>query len=284
MLELYIADEFFPEENETAASYTSDRVVPLEKDEIAYEDDNILIIDKKAGQTVHSNLSDEEQSDKNETFVVDRAIKYLIATNQYNPLHEQSFTPALCNRLDRNTSGLVIMAKNAASLRSMNDIIKQRLVKKTYLCEVLGCPKRESATLKDFLYKDRAKNKVFVFSSSEQAKKVLKLRYDDDIKTIITKYKVLKKLSETSLLQVELVTGRTHQIRAHLAYIGHPLVGDSKYGVCHEKNPRQRLCSYSLRFELEGGCWNLSYLDGRVFYSKRADFVEKYGLLGEKKK
>ncbi len=208
--------------------------------------------------------------------MIDRALKYLIDKKEYNPATEQSFAPALCNRLDRNTSGLLIMAKNAEALRIMNYIVKNRLVKKTYLCEVCGIPSKKEATLKDYLYKDRSQNRVFVFSSPEEAKRAFHLKYDSDIKTIITKYKTLKSLKSTSLLQVELITGRTHQIRAHLAYMGTPIVGDAKYGINHQKNMFQQLCSYSLKFEPDENCGILCYLKGKEFFSKRADFADKY--------
>ena len=135
---------------------------------------------------------------------------------------------------------------------------------------VYGRPKEASATLSDYLYKDKAENRVFIAHSREALKKMRHIAYEDDIKTVITKYRVLKTVGDKSLLEVELVTGRTHQIRAHLAFIGHPIVGDGKYGVNHKKQTGksyQMLCSYYLKFVFTTDASVLNYLNGRVFKS-----------------
>ena len=270
LITLYISDEFFPSgHNINDAIYMRDGVT-LKQSEIIYQDENIMIIDKPQGELVHSSLPDEE-SRGTEICLVDRFLGYLYKSGQYNPDTEQSFVPSLCNRLDRNTCGLVIAAKNANALRIMNQKVKDREMIKLYHTVVIGKPKKDSAVLKDFLYKDRKQNRVFIASSREQLKRLFKNATDSEIKTIITKYKVLKSDKDKSLLEVELVTGRTHQIRAHLAYIGTPIAGDGKYGINHSKDTGekyQQLCSYSLKFKFTTDAGELNYLDNMTFKSK----------------
>ncbi len=269
-ISLYISDEFFADKQSDDNGVFMRKDVTLEKSEIVYEDDNIMIIDKPQGVLVHSSLPDEKAKE-DEVCLVDKFVGYLYKTGQYDPSAEQSFTPSLCNRLDRNTCGLVIAAKTASALKIMNQKVKNREMTKLYLAQVHGSLPKKEDTLQDFLYKDRSHNRVYVFSSREQAKKALKIKYDDDIKTIITKYRVLKSDGKASIVEIDLVTGRTHQIRAHLSYIGNPIVGDGKYGVNHEKESGikyQRLCSKHLVFKFTTPAGELSYLNGMSFESK----------------
>ena len=261
----YISDEFFCDGAKDEKSvFLQNKALDLKKSEIVYEDENVILIDKPQGELVHSGKSGTEPC------LADRLCGYLYKKGEYNPKEQNSFAPALCNRLDRNTCGIVIAAKNASSLAIMNQKIKDRELHKKYLCTVYGVPEKKEATLKDYLYKDKDKNKVYIFSSPDQAKKKLRIKYDDDIKTVITKYKVLKKFEDKSLVEVELITGRTHQIRAHLAYIGHPIVGDGKYGVNHKSKTGkqyQMLCSYYLKFDFKTDAGILGYLDKKEFKS-----------------
>lgn len=272
ILTFYISDEFFERDKKDKEPDYGKPSLTLSAEEIVYEDENILIIDKPQGETVHPALPDESPAKQEGICLIDRICGYLYKSGEYKPQQENSFAPALCNRLDRNTGGLIIAAKNAQALRIMNLKIKERSIKKTYLCLVYGIPKRKSGTLKDVLYKDKSQNRVYIYPSAESAKKALHIKYDDDIKTVITKYEVIEQRQDTAVLRVELITGRTHQIRAHMAYMGHPLVGDGKYGISHGKSKGdnyQRLYSYSVEFEKGSDDGILSYLVGREIVGKR---------------
>jgi 23S rRNA pseudouridine955/2504/2580 synthase len=228
---------------------------------IVYEDENLLICDKAPGILVHTGDGDGKESGKgtaNERNTLIYHIQaYLAKKGEYDPELENSFAPALCNRIDRNTGGMVISAKNAQALRAMNERIKNNQITKLYLCAVHGKTPRKTDTLCDFLIKDSKNNKV----------KVLKNKVEG-AKEIITKYKALSYNDEAkiSLVEIELITGRTHQIRAHMASIGNPLLGDGKYGtenqIGQKRYKHQALYSYKLKFLDEKD--ELSYLNGKT--------------------
>ena len=247
-IQLFIREEFFesPEKDEGALA----RIKP--KLSIVYEDENIMLLNKRPGVLVHEDTAAAENT------LIMHIQAYLYQNGSYDPDAEQSFAPALCNRIDRNTGGIVIAAKNAEALRVMNEKIRNNVISKFYLCLVHGTPKPEKATLHGYLRKNSADNRVEVRETPFSG-----------AKEIITKYRVLEKRGEESLLEVELVTGRTHQIRAHMAFIGHPLLGDGKYGINREEKQRgykyQALYAYRLSFDRTKEENALSYLEGRSF-------------------
>ena len=259
----YLSDELL---SKAPAERANDfRTVPPDIS-VIYEDENILLVDKPVGMVVH------EDNDNTSDTLINRILCYLWKKGEYVPEEENSFVPALCNRIDRNTCGIVIAAKNAESLRILNAKIHDRELVKLYLCVLSGIPEPRSATLTAYLKKLSEENRVVVSDKPIP-----------DGLTIKTKYRVIETAGEQTLAEVDLLTGRTHQIRAHFAHIGHPLLGDGKYGS-NRLNKQfgykyQALCSYKLifRFTTDAGC--LEYLNNREFTVKDPDsiwFVRKF--------
>jgi 23S rRNA pseudouridine955/2504/2580 synthase len=247
-VQLFIREEFFdsPSSDDSALS----RIEP--KLNIVYEDENIMLLNKRPGVLVH------EDTAGNENTLIMHVKAYLVQKGEYDPDDEQSFAPSLCNRIDRNTGGIVIAAKNAAALREMNEHIKQGNIGKFYMCAVHGRLEKKSATLKGWLFKDSKTNKVYVTDEKQKGSK-----------EIITAYRVVGEKKDSSLLEVNLITGRTHQIRAHMAHIGHPLIGDGKYGINRDDRAKgykyQALYAYRLSFNVEADSGLLGYLSGKSF-------------------
>ncbi len=258
VLQLYINDEFFDKPREDNAFLT----VAAPKLHIVYEDENILLADKRPGVAVHAH----DGAEYGRT-LIDHIQAYLYQKREWRPREENAFAPALCNRIDRNTGGIVIAAKTAEALRILNQKIKDRELDKRYLAIVEGTPKPQKGSLKGYLFKDEKKNRVFVTDKPQPG-----------AKTCQTNYQVLQSRNGLSLVECELITGRTHQIRAQFAHAGHPLLGDGKYGKLDKRYDRnyQALYSYKLTFTFttDAGC--LAYLNGKTFQVDKVDFVQEY--------
>ena len=230
-------------ENDVVEIYLEDKLLfNMIELNIVYEDENILIINKPSGIEVLDNLN----------------------TNLTNLIQEKynmnNHFPYPCHRLDRNTSGLIIYAKNSTALDILNNKIEKHEIKKFYKCTVIGILNTKEATLEDYLFKDSKKSMVYISSTPKQG-----------YKKIITSYTVIGENIKDNLstLEIELHTGRTHQIRAHLSYIGHPILGDGKYGI-NEINKKfnkksQELTSYKLTFNFTTDASLLNYLNNKTF-------------------
>jgi len=258
VLQLYINDEFFDKPREDNAFLT----VAAPKLNIVYEDDHILLVDKRPGLAVHPH----DGAEYGRT-LIDHIQAYLYQKREWRPREENSFTPALCNRIDRNTGGIVIAAKTAEALRVMNQKIKDRELDKRYLAIVEGTPRPKEGSLKGYLFKDAKKNRVFVTDTPQSG-----------AKSCHTNYKVLASNKDLSLVECELITGRTHQIRAQFAHAGHPLLGDGKYGKLDKRFDRnyQALYSYQLTFRFTTEAGALEYLNGKSFRVNGVEFVQEY--------
>ena len=243
-LELYINDEFFETKD---ASHEFLSLSSSELD-VIYEDENIIIVNKPQGLSVHADES------KTPDTLINRIQKYLYDKGEFDPDSDLTFSPTLAHRIDKNTMGLVIAAKNAESLRILNQKIKDKEIKKFYLCIIKGHIYKEESTLKAYHFKDENKKTALVSDTQKPG-----------FKEMITKYKVKKTYKNHDLLEIELITGRTHQIRAHMAHIGHPLLGDGKYGKLDKNSPlrRQALIAYRLIFDFKTDAGILSYLNNK---------------------
>ena len=259
VVEMYVNDEFFeaPSEDNAFLKITTPGL------DIVFEDDNIMLLNKPAGVLCHSDGGFDYAT------LIARVQAHLYKTGEWSPKAENSFAPALCNRIDRNTSGIVIAAKNAEALRIINEKIKLREIDKYYLTVTVGAPKEPTGTLEGWLFKDSVKNQVYV---SERQK--------PGASFAATEYKTLKKKDRLTLLECRLLTGRTHQIRAQLSHAGCPILGDGKYGSERVNRTygeaHQLLCSYRLKFNFKTDAGVLEYLRYRDFKLENIDFVAKY--------
>ena len=265
ILQLYINDEFFEQPREENAFLS----VFKPHLDIVYEDENLMLLNKRPGLLCHA-----DEHEKVSTLIT-HIQAYLYQKKEWNPRDEHSFTPALCNRIDRNTGGIVMAAKNAETLRILNQKIRDREIAKFYLAIVHGRMKPSQGKLEGFLLKDEDRAQVKVFS-----------RPVPGGKSAATLYKTLRTSGGLSLVECELLTGRTHQIRAQFAAAGHPLLGDGKYGRERDNKKYgrsfQALYSYKLAFTFPTDAGLLEYLRGRVFTVEQVDFVAEYFPTGER--
>lgn len=259
LLQIYINDEFFDlptPENAYLSIYN-----PIL--DVVYEDDNLLLVNKRAGIVVHPDETERVNT------LITHIQAYLYQKREWNPNLERSFTPALCNRIDRNTGGIVIAAKNAETLRIINQKIRDREIEKYYLCIIHGRMTPSSGRLEGFLLKDEEKKQVSIHAHPVPGGR-----------TATTDYRTLAKNGELSLMECHLLTGRTHQIRAQFAAAGHPLLGDGKYG--REKDNKrynrnfQALYSYKLTFSFQSEAGILNYLKEKSWSVSDVDFVPQY--------
>ncbi len=259
VLQLYINDEFFDKPREDNLFLTLFKPSL----DIVYEDENLLLLNKRPGLVVHA-----DETEKVNT-LINHIQAYLYQKREWNPRWENAFTPALCNRIDRNTGGIVIAAKNAETLRIINEKIRDREIDKRYLCVTLARPRPPEGEVSCFLLKDEQKKQVSVYH-----------RPVPGGKTAVTRYRTLETRGELSLLEVQLLTGRTHQIRATMADLGCPLLGDGKYGDGRANRrygeTRQALYSYRLTFDFPTDAGLLEYLRGRSFQVDHVPFRDKY--------
>ena len=259
LLQLYINDEFFqqPSEENAFLSVFQPRL------DIVYEDEHLLLVNKRPGLVVHPDETERVNT------LITHIQAYLYQKKEWSPYREHSFAPALCNRIDRNTGGIVIAAKDAETLRIMNQKIKDREISKFYLAIIHGKISPAQGKLEGFILKDEAKKQVKVFDHPVSGGK-----------SAATIYKTLQVRNGLSLVECELLTGRTHQIRAQFAAAGHPLLGDGKYG--REKDNKrygrsfQALYSYRLSFDFTTDGGVLEYLKGQSYQVQNVDFVEEY--------
>ncbi len=258
VIELYINDEFFP---------AAEKAKPKKRTfvlKIIYEDDNIAAVYKPAHMLCHS----DRTGDAN---LVDLFTDYLIDKGEYDPNTENTFSPTLCNRIDRGTQGIVLAAKNYAALRDLNTIIRDNLLQKHYLCITIGAPKSGVHTA--FLKHGEQNNKVHIVKSEKEG-----------YKNIITGVEVVTQKAKYSLCSVHLITGRTHQIRAHLAFLNTPILGDIKYGDkkinAAVKYKTQALCAFKVIFNDNIDDANsLSYLKNKVIKVENPDILNEFEKL-----
>lgn len=256
---LFLSDETFEKFSGTNDNHFTGAYCELS---VLYEDKDIVLINKPAGML-------SQPADKREASLVEYLTGYLLKEQAITEESLRTFRPSVCNRLDRNTSGIVAAGKSLAGLQALSRLFHDRTLHKYYLCLAEGVIKNEKY-IKGYLHKDEKCNKVTVYEERRE-----------DALPIETRYRPLSSSGNSTLLEVELITGRPHQIRAHLASIGHPLAGDIKYGdKSYNEYYRetfnlnyQLLHAFRLEIpEIEG---TLSYLSGRTFQAPLPELFQK---------
>lgn len=255
VVKLFLAED-------TIEKFSSVQVQEVKKVDldILYEDDEIILVNKPAGMLSQKARETDES-------LVEYLIDYLLESGKLTENGLRAFRPSVCNRLDRNTSGIVAAGKSLAGLQMLSGVFKDRSIHKYYQCLVSG-EIRDVKTVDGWLLKDEKKNQVRILTEAE-AKRFGGRGGDEEPKRIRTKYEPMATDGRFTLLRVTLLTGRSHQIRAHLASLGHPIVGDSKYGGVSKVSSSGRTVKYQLlhsyRLEFPKLAEPFAYLSGKVF-------------------
>lgn len=255
IVKLFLAED-------TIEKFSSVQVQEVKKVDldILYEDDEIILVNKPAGMLSQKARETDES-------LVEYLIDYLLESGKLTENGLRAFRPSVCNRLDRNTSGIVAAGKSLAGLQMLSGVFKDRSIHKYYQCLVSGVI-RDVKTVDGWLLKDEKKNQVRILTEAE-AKRFGGRGGDEEPKRIRTKYEPIATDGRFTLLRVTLLTGRSHQIRAHLASLGHPIVGDSKYGGVSKVSSSGRTVKYQLlhsyRLEFPKLAEPFAYLSGKVF-------------------
>ena len=255
VVKLFLAED-------TIEKFSSVQVQEVKKVDldILYEDDEIILVNKPAGMLSQKARETDES-------LVEYLIDYLLESGKLTENGLRAFRPSVCNRLDRNTSGIVAAGKSLAGLQMLSGVFKDRSIHKYYQCLVSG-EIRDVKTVDGWLLKDEKKNQVRILTEAE-AKRFGGRGGDEEPKRIRTKYEPIATDGRFTLLRVTLLTGRSHQIRAHLASLGHPIVGDSKYGGVSKVSSSGRTVKYQLlhsyRLEFPKLAEPFAYLSGKVF-------------------
>ena len=255
VVKLFLAED-------TIEKFSSVQVQEVKKVDldILYEDDEIILVNKPAGML-------SQKAKETDESLVEYLIDYLLGSGKLTESGLRAFRPSVCNRLDRNTSGIVAAGKSLAGLQMLSGVFKDRSIHKYYQCLVSG-EIRDVKTVDGWLLKDEKKNQVRILTDVE-AKRFGGRGGDEEPKRIQTKYEPIATDGRFTLLKVTLLTGRSHQIRAHLASLGHPIVGDFKYGGVSKVNPSGRTVKYQLlhsyRLEFPKLAEPFAYLSMKVF-------------------
>ena len=256
-IKLFFSDETI--EKFSAGTYAIPKKEKINMLPIIYEDEQVLLMNKPIG-VLSQKAKDSDVS------AVEILINYLMETNQLSKEQFRTFHPSICNRLDRNTSGILVAGKTLPALQEMNRFFKERTIAKYYRCLVKGRVIKNEEYIKGYLVKDQKTNKV----------SITKKKTEEGVPRE-TEYCVIQSNDEVSLLEVHLITGKTHQIRAHLASIGHPIIGDYKYGdkqineMYRQAYGLKSQLLHAYRLEMPSSNGSLAYLNDKKFVAELPD-------------
>lgn len=258
-VQLYIGDEFFVKPK--AIDPFLSKIHP--KLSILYEDENLLLVDKRPGLVCHPDVREKVNT------LITHAQAYLYQKGEWDSMDPAQFAPALCNRIDRFTGGIVIIAKTEAAMHVINQKIRDREIEKRYLCIIHGRMHPAEGLLDSYISKADSNKRVTVLNHPVPGAQRAQ-----------TRYQTLHSHRGLSLMECELLTGRTHQIRAQFAAKGHPLLGDNQYGNARQNEPYQRsyqaLYAYQIAFHFKTNAGILNELNGKSWKVARVPFVEDF--------